>query len=494
MIVKDTYRSILRSLCSLLVGALLLLGLSGCATNPVTGDSDFVMLSEDSEIAMGRTNHPKIIAQFGRYDNESLQRYVQSIGDKLAVVSHRENLVYRFTVLDSPVINAFALPGGYIYITRGLMAYLNSEAELAAVLGHEIGHVTARHGVRQQSAAQATNLGYIVGSILFPELRGAGAKNVFNMMGGALLSGYGREHELQSDGLGAEYLARAGYDHKAMMDVIRVLKNQEIFAAAQAKKQGREVQGYHGLFASHPDNDTRLKEVLAAGDKYSGGQRGVRKAAEYLNNIDGMTFGDSEEQGIRSGQHFYHLSMGFSLSFPNGWQINNNPRTLQAISVGGKAFIEMAVDDVNRKLSPREFIKQRLKIKDLRSGRDLNVNGLKGYTGLFDAKGKPARIAVIYKDTQAFIFFATVKDKQYFNQFDKDFINTVISFHHLRDDEKHLAKAKRIEVVTVTKQDSYAKWAAKSRITNSPKSQLRLLNGDYPQGELEPGTQAKRVK
>ncbi|MFW5427247.1 MAG: M48 family metalloprotease [Methylophagaceae bacterium] len=494
MIVKDTYRSILRSLCLSLVGALLFMGLSGCAQNPVTGNSDFVMLSEDSEIAMGRTNHPKIIAQFGRYDDEKLQRYVQSVGDKLAVVSHRENLVYRFTVLDSPVINAFALPGGYIYITRGLMSYLNSEAELAAVLGHEIGHVTARHGVRQQSAAQAANLGYVVGSILFPELRGAGAQNVFNMLGGALLSGYGREHELQSDGLGAEYLARSGYDPKAMIEVIRVLKDQEVFAAAQAKKQGREAQGYHGVFASHPDNDTRLQGVVAAADKYTNSQPGLIKQKEYLANISGMVFGDSQEQGIRSGKNFYHLAMDFSISFPEGWQINNNPNSLQAISVGGKAFIEVGVDDINRKLSPKEFIKQRLKVKDLSSGRALNVDSLKGYTGLFNANGQPARVSVIYKDTQAFIFFATVKDKQNFKGFDKDFINTAISFHRLRNDEKRLAKAKTIEIVTVSKHDNYTKWAAKSHITNSPESQLRLLNGDYPKGKLELGTQAKRVK
>jgi predicted Zn-dependent protease len=495
VIVKDTYRSILRSLCLSLVGALLFVGLTGCAQNPVTGESDFVMLSEDGEIAMGRANHPKIIAQFGRYDDEGLQRYVQSVGDKLAVVSHRENLVYRFTVLDSSVINAFALPGGYIYITRGLMSYLNSEAELAAVLGHEIGHVTARHGVRQQSAAQATNLGYVVGSVLFPELRGAGAQNIFNMLGGALLSGYGREHELQSDGLGAEYLARSGYDPKAMIEVIRVLKDQEVFATAQAKKQGREIQGgYHGVFASHPDNDTRLQGVVAAADKYTNSKKGLIKQKEYLAQINGMVFGDSEEQGIRSGQNFYHLAMDFSIRFPKGWQINNNPNSLQAISDGGEGFIEVGVDDVNKKLSPKEFIKQRLKIKDLSSGRDLNVDSFKGYTGLFNANGQPARISIIYKDTQAFIFFATVKDKQNFNHFDKEFINTAISFHRLRNDEKPLAKAKIIEIVTVTKHDNYTKWAANSDITNDPESQLRLLNGDYPEGKLEPGTQAKRVK
>lgn len=493
VVLISTHRKIIQSLC-LLAGALLFLSLAGCAQNPVTGSNDFVMMSESSEIAVGRTNHPKIIKQYGRYEDEALQVYVQSVGDRLADVSHRKGLVYRFTVLDSPTINAFALPGGYIYITRGLMAYLNSEAELAAVLGHEIGHVTARHGVRQQSAAQAAGLGYAIGSILFPELRSAGSQDLYKVVSGSLLSGYGREHELESDGLGAEYLARAGYNPKAMIDVIRVLKDQETFAAEQAKKQGRESKGYHGLFASHPDNDTRLHEVVAAADKYASAKNGKINRAEYLRHINSMTFGDSEKQGIRSGSNFYHLAMRFSVRFPQGWQINNNPNSLQAISSGGKALIEMGVTDINRKLTPKDFIKQRLKVSNLKFGRSLDINGLKGYTGLFVAKDKHARISVVYLDDQAFIFFATVKDKATFKQYDKDFINTAISFHRLKRNEISLAKAKKIEVVTVTKYDNYARWSADSRISNSPESQLRLLNGHYPDGKLISGTQAKRIR
>jgi predicted Zn-dependent protease len=482
-----------QSLC-LLVGAFLFLMLIGCAQNPVSGEHDFVMLSEDSEIAIGRTNHPKIIKQYGRYKDEALQAYVQVVGNRLANVSHREGLIYRFTVLDSSTINAFALPGGYIYITRGLMAYLNSEAELAAVLGHEIGHVTARHGVRQQSAAQVTNLGYLVGSIFFPELRAAPSRQLFNIFGGALLSGYGREHELESDGLGAEYLARAGYDPKAMIDVIRVLKDQEMFSAAQAKKQGLESKGYHGLFASHPDNDIRLQEVIDSAKKFSKGQKGKILRATYLNKINGMTFGDSEEQGIRSGRHFYHSVMKFAVDFPMAWQINNRADSLQAISAGGKAFIEMRAMDLNRRLSPQEFIKQRLNVSSLKAGVKLSVDGLKGYTGLFESKGKPVRIAVIYLRDQAFVFFASVKENKTFNQFDHNFLATINSLHRLRQNEFDLAKELKVEVLSVNKHDSYINWAKESRISNSPLMALRLLNGHYPNGKLHIRQLAKRIK
>lgn len=482
-----------QSLC-FLAGALLFLNLTACAQNPVSGDHDFVMMSEDREIAQGRTNHPKIIAQYGRYDDEMLQAYVQSVGDKLAVVSHRQNLTYRFTVLDSPVINAFALPGGYIYITRGLMAYLNSEAELAAVLGHEIGHVTARHGIRQQSASQAAGLGYLLGSIFFPELQGGASQNLFKLMSGALLSGYGREHELESDGLGAEYLARAGYEPKAMIDVIRVLKDQETFSAAEAKKQGRESQGYHGLFASHPDNDTRLHEVVATADQFSVGRQGKALRKEYLDHINGLVFGDSEEQGIRSGRHFYHLSMSFAIDFPIAWQISNKPDRVQAVSVGGQAFIDMQATDINRKISAKEFIRQRLKLTDLNAGKLINVNGLEGYTGLTTIQDKPARIAVIYFGNRAFIFFSSVKKSEDFEQFDVDFLSTIRSFHKLQANEKHLAKALSLDVIKVKKRDNYAGWARKSPISNSPLLQLKLLNGHYPDGSLSAGMLAKRVK
>ena len=183
------------------------LAISGCSVNPVTGKQDFVMMSENQEIAMGKRYHAQILQQIPPYQDAELQAYVQKIGDSLSAKSHRPNLFYRFTVLDSPDINAFALPGGYIYINRGLMAYLSSEEELAAVLGHEIGHVTARHSVRQYSQSQI--LGILSTAIEMNQGRSAG--NLANLASGALLSGYGREMELEADDLGAQYIYQEGY-------------------------------------------------------------------------------------------------------------------------------------------------------------------------------------------------------------------------------------------------------------------------------------------
>ena len=194
---------------------------------------------------------------------------MNQVGQRIAAVSHRPQLQYTFTVLDSEEVNAFALPGGYVYITRGIMAYLNSEAELVAVLGHEVGHVTARHAVRQQTGAMATGVGATVIGIL----TGSGdLANVANMAGTALVTGYGRDMELEADDLGAQYLERLGYNPEAMIDIVRLLKNQEAFEIQQARLENRKPHVYHGVFSTHPDNDTRLQQVVKSAHKAGAGR------------------------------------------------------------------------------------------------------------------------------------------------------------------------------------------------------------------------------
>ena len=241
-----------------LLPVLILTGLLGCAVNPVTGNQDFVMISENQEIEMGREYNAQILKQNSIYPDQELQDYVQSIGESLASKSHRPNLIYRFTVLDSSDINAFALPGGYIFINRGLMSYLSSEEELAAVLAHEIGHVTARHSVRQYSQSQLMS----IISTAIEIQAGSTAGDIANLASGAILSGYGREMELEADELGAEYIYEDGYSPQGMYEVLSVLKDQEVYSKKLNKQRGKAPVNYHGVFASHPSNDKRLQEIL----------------------------------------------------------------------------------------------------------------------------------------------------------------------------------------------------------------------------------------
>ncbi len=271
-----------------LLGSLLLVSLfvSGCSSNPVTGKKDFSLISKEQELAMGAEAHRSVLKQQKKYNNPGLQRYVNGIGQALARQSHRSNIRFTFTVLDDPSVNAFALPGGYIYITTGIMAYLNSEAELAGVLGHEIGHVTARHGVQQQSAGIATA---ILVDLISKKAKSVNQKSL-SQFGTALIRGYGREHELQADKLGAEYLARVGYQPQSMIDVVSVLKAQEEFDKYQARREGRQPRAYHGVFSSHPSNDLRLQEVINAAKKFKrAGNRPINHDA-YLKQINGLKY------------------------------------------------------------------------------------------------------------------------------------------------------------------------------------------------------------
>ena len=481
-------------LMPLLLGSLLLT--AGCAINPVSGQSDFVLLSEDKEIAIGRENHAEVIKQYGLYKDPALQDYVQSIGEGLAAVSHRSNLIYRFTVLDSPQVNAFALPGGYIYITRGLLAYLNNEAELAAVLGHEIGHVTARHGVRQHSAATATG---ILAGVLASQTGVQGAGDLFNAIGTALVRGYGREHELESDRLGAEYLARSGYDPMAMLEVIRVLKNQEVYDRELAEREGREPRVYHGVFATHPDNDTRLQEVVGQAQALQK-QKALSHVdrSTFLGHLEGLVYGDSEEQGVLHQNRFYHRELNITLSFPEGWRIENQPDQLVAIAPQNNGLLQVSALDLNRRLTPREFMLQRLKLSDLQQGEEFRHHGLEGYTALTHSRTpygeRLARYIVIFLKDKAWVFRGVAKDSDEPYRFDRLIIDTAKSFRTLRSEERQLAEARRLHIITAGASTRFAALARNSPLGTNAESVLRLLNHFYPQGEPPAGMLLKIVR
>ena len=475
----------MKNICYLTL-SLILFNISGCAVNPATGKQDLVLMSEQSEIALGRKTNKEVLRQYIVYDNPELQAYVDEVGQKLAMNSHRNNLIYRFTVLDSKDVNAFALPGGYIFITRGLMAYLNSEAELAAVLGHEIGHVTARHSVRQYSAAQLTGIGTALVSIFIPGMNQA-SNQLMQVMGTAFLRGYGREHELEADKLGAEYVARTNYDAESMLDVIRVLKNQETFETQRAKSEGREPRIYHGLFSTHPDSDTRLQEIVEYASKYQS-QTGSRKGREeYLNKIDGLIFGDSPQQGITRGNNFYHEQLDISITFPEKWNITNLPDKLIITAPQGVATQQILLEDLNKRISPREFMIQRLGLKTLTNDKPLKINGLEAHTGIATintGNGKrAARFTVIYFNNQAYILVGVTKDPKAMSHYDAAFMETARSFHQMTQNERLLAKPLRLKIVNSTNETNFKSLAQQSPLEKYQEEQLRLLNGLYPQGK-----------
>jgi predicted Zn-dependent protease len=479
-----------------LLGGALALG-GGCATNPVTGGQDIVTMSEAKEIELGKKMHPQVLQQYGRYDDQALQQYVNSVGQKIAVNSHRPKLEYTFTVLDSDEVNAFALPGGYVYITRGIMAYLNSEAELAAVLGHEIGHVTARHSVRQQTGQTATNVGATVVGIL----TGSGdIANVVGAAGGALVSGYGRDMELEADGLGAEYLNRIGYEPAAMIDVVRLLKNQEMLEVQMARQENRKPRIYHGVFASHPDNDTRLQEVVKSAAKVQNTENRPSNRDIYLGHLDGLAMGDSRAQGVVRGSRFYHGDLGFTVAFPTGWVIDNQAARVTAYPEGKDSMIDVSASAPPQGMPPKEFLGRLLQGSTTTASGPLEVNGLAGYvatvrsTSLPWGNQGPAKVAVVYYNNLAFIFKGAPRQAAGLTSFEPVFLSSVKTFRRMKDNEFPQAEPDKLRVVQVGTGTTIEKLARNSPIKKYPNERLRLLNDLYPDKEPVAGQKIKIVQ
>jgi len=473
--------------------------LSGCASNPVTGSPDLVFQSEAGEIKRSKEVHPLIVQQFGGpYPDQRLQAYVNEVGQRAAKASHRPELEYHFMVLDSEDINAFTTGGGYVYITRGIMNYLNSEAELAAVLGHEIGHITARHPVRQQSKSTLSNIGAAAVGIFTGSADLAG---LANYAGAALVSGYGRDQELEADRLGAEYLTRTGFSPESMIDVVRLLKNQELFEIQRAREEKRQPRVYHGVFATHPDNDQRLKEVVKAAEKLKGGPTDNLDPGRerYLKAIEGLPVGPSRAQGVLKGNRFYHADLGFTLAFPSGWNVENRADRVIAVSPQKDSVLQMQTQAPPPNTGPREFLSRLLSRASASQAEPIEVNGLQGYTAVVRAANTdfgmvPARYVVVYHNNLAYVFAGASKASTGAPKADALFMSTVKTFRRLRHNEFALAEPYKIKTIRATETTRIADLAKSSPLPEYAEQQLRLLNDLYPNKEPQPGQLLKVVE
>jgi predicted Zn-dependent protease len=462
-----------RTLLAAAVGLLV-----SCAANP-TGGTDFVLMSEKAELEKGKELHEETIKEQAIYHDEELEAYVNRVGQKLAAVSHRPELTYTFTIIDSPDINAFALPGGYVYINRGLMTFLSTEAQLAAVLGHEIGHITARHAVKQQTAARSGNVLTTTASIASVLTTGTNVLGeTAGLFGGALISGYGRDMELDADGLGAEYLQKAGYDPNAMVEVITVLKNHEDFM----KRTSNRGAAYHGLFATHPRNDTRLKEAV--------GQAGTASAAastvdpsEFRLETTGLIVGATLQNltGNDARNRYYQQLLNYTIVLPEEWAREETPTTMTATAPENKASLKVEAVRLNDNKEPRLFVRENLNIPDLKQSEELSQFGLAGYTGIRPDTNE--RIAVLYYGQRAFILTGSGTD----NSFDNAMLESIKSFRPIQRNEGVYANPPAIKWIQADGRMTYASLARQSRIPQNPEEMLRLMNGDYPAGEPQAG-------
>jgi predicted Zn-dependent protease len=473
----------------------LLMFVTGCVTNPATGEADFVLMSEEEEITRGRKYDEEIRKQYAVLDDTNLQAYVHHVGRKLAAVSHRPKLDYSFTVLDSPEVNAFALPGGFVYITRGMLAYLNSEAELAAVLGHEIGHVTARHAVRQHSGSTATGMGVLLLTLVNP-LAAVGLG--VDRLGEAMVRGYGREHELESDRLGAVYMARAGYDPDAMIKVIGVLKNQEEFEKERAQAENRAPRNYHGVFATHPDNDKRLQEVVAEAGRLHAEMPVTPKDDIYLLHIDGLLFGENPRNGVVLGNRFVRPDLDLVFTFPEGWRLMQHRTTVVAVNPQRNALIRLQIEQRPTQSTPAEHLRDRPGIPALDRELAFTVPQGPGHSAVVNMHTpfgrKRSHVIAIYHREHLLLFLGTAKNDADFDNIDAQTMAIARDARKLSGEERSRANGQKIRIDITTPGLTFAKLAARLTDDAYAESRLRLVNDKYPYGEFAVGDRFKRIE
>ncbi|HSM21668.1 MAG TPA: M48 family metalloprotease [Rubrivivax sp.] len=494
-----------RALSAALLSTALLAGCGSTVVNPVTGREERTVMDEATEIAEGRKAHQQVLAEYGAYANPALQAYVDGIGQKLARLSHRSALPWTFTVLDSHEINAFALPGGFIYITRGLMAYLDSEAELAGVIGHEIGHVTARHGAQRATRQQDAGLGVLAATVLGAVLESqgvGGATGMASQMSQGVAAGwlatYSREQELQADQLGAEYLARNRYNPSNMVDVIGVLEKQERFAADLARAEGRAAPAGANWLSSHPSNAQRLAEIRKIAAGYQGDYSDDGRT-RYLKAINGMRFGESSAQGVTRGRNFYHEELGIALTAPQGWRIQNAKEAVALVNGAGDAGLVVRLVPPQAGKTHEEIIRNLVKPTG-GSVTQRRIHGLAAteFTGTRrtdQGQTQAVRVLLVSGPGQRnYLIHRAARDAAALQRATSGLAEAEASFRPLSGAESAAARPWVLKTVPFPR-GGFAELARSSPLPAPAEAQLRLLNSAYAGGvEPRPGQPVKVVR
>ncbi|WP_232314936.1 M48 family metalloprotease [Oceanibaculum pacificum] len=459
--------------------------LPACSTNPATGEQQFAgLMSPQQERQVGKEQHSQVMAQFGGpYDNQQVTGYVNRLGQSLAQHSEMPDLAFTFTVLDSPIVNAFALPGGYVYVTRGLLALADSEAELAGVMAHEIGHVTARHSAERYSQGTVANvgvalLGVLTGSNELAGVAGYGAQ--------AYLQSYSRSQEFEADTLGVRYLTRAGYQPNAMASFLYKL-DQHSRLQAQLAGKSPDVVDQTNIMATHPRTVDRVEAarqaagVTAAPDARIGHE-------EHLQSIDGMLYGDNPAQGVVRGQEFIHPDLRFRFTVPEGYTLVNGQTQVQATGPNG-ATIVFDMDKPQGSPSARDYLAAWGQSLQVSSVEQIQVNGMNAATASVRANTNrgPAdvRLVAIAGGEGTFYRFLFVTPPQQTQQLSAGLQQTTYSFRRLNASEAGNVRPERIALYRTRAGDTQQSVAARMPAGPFQLERFTVLNG-LPAGQMPP--------
>jgi predicted Zn-dependent protease len=461
---------------------------AACATNPVTGKKEFSLMSEAQEVELGTQMDGEVRRQMGVYDDAELQRYVEGVGMRLARASERPNLPWHFAVVDEPAINAFALPGGYIYLTRGIMPFLDNEAELAGVLGHEIGHVTARHSAQQYTKATTAGIGVTLLSIFVPEARPF--QNMTETALGVLFLKHGRDDEIQADQLGVKYTSSTGWNPAGVAGMLRTL--------ARLDEANGSRKGVPNWLSTHPAPADRVEKVQTLVEQSPGtvGTSGVVDEADFLRRVDGIVFGDSPSEGIVRGNTFLHPVLRLSIGFPQGWEVQNSKTQVVAKAPDRENY--MLLQLVPNPAGSIEQVAQGTMANagfQQLNGERAKVNGLDAYVGMYRGQmqglGDVVTLAAHVVHDRNVYLFAGLAPAREFEAVQRTVAQSIRSFRELSRAEAENIRPNRVDVYTVRQGDT---WQSIAERTGTIKpSTLAIMNNYEPNQQPRPGDRVKVV-
>jgi predicted Zn-dependent protease len=463
--------------------------LAGCTS---TSDNRLVSLpvpqaapQAEREPATQR-EHARILASYGgEYENARLQAMITKTVDRLVAVSERPDLKYQVTILNSPAINAFALPNGRLYITRGLVVLANDKAELASVLSHEMGHVIARHAaIREEQARQVAIISHVVNDVLSDPQVGALALAKSKLT----LAAFSRAQEFEADGIGVGISARAGFDpYGASRFLTDMQRNADLKTAAG----GADPRALDFL-SSHPATPDRVKNALSNARQFSGPGAGERDHSEYLSNLDGMVYGEDPSEGFARGRHFLHPKLGFTFVAPPGFTLDNTAQAVLGLKEGGDEALRLDVISVSAEQALADYLKSGwMENVDPASVEEFAVNGFPAATATAGGGNWSFRIFAVRFGSEVYRFIFAAKART--AQVDRTFRESIMSFRRMTLKESEQVKPLHLKVVTVGANDTVEKLAHRMATSDHSLERFRTLNGLGQHDRLKPGEKVKLV-
>ncbi|MEM7096632.1 MAG: M48 family metalloprotease [Pseudomonadota bacterium] len=426
------------------------------------------------------------------YPDEAWQDYVTAIGERLLEHSSHKGRTYTFAVTDQPFVNAFATPDAYIFVTRGILAHFNSEDELAAVIGHEIGHVVGRHSKRRMSRVR---LGELLGWLGSYATGSGSMYNLSNTITQTAVAKYGREYELEADEFGTDFIIRAGYNPRALLDSIQMLRDHQHFQTTI--KNQRPV--YHGIFGSHPAHNKRLNELVGQ-SQHLYPEELIEPVGDFHQMLNGLSFGDEAATGVVKDGVYYHGALRLIVKFPKDWDVRATPIEVfgSAPRSGAKATITVKRQTPpDEAQTPEEYLTKTLRRDDLEDGKEIMVGPYHGYMAsvkIASGTAKARKIAVIYKDGGVFLFNGELGQNGDPVIFEQQFEETVGSFRAMTAADLRLVNNQRIKIIEAVPGMTYAELATQVPLKVHGEETLRLINGHHPRGEPRAGDLIKIIE